>query len=340
MRLRIHCISVGMFVMGIVVMGLGTPTLSCRGSSAPDGRVSVGIAIPSYVHAVAWIARDKGFFAREGVRVNVEVMGGSAATMRSLMAETTHIGIAGGDAVIKANLAGADLVVIAGLVDRFYHRLITRPEIRTAEDLRGKTIGLAFLGGPQDMAVQYALRRFGLDYDRDVKVLNLGKEFNRMAALAKGDIHATTSQTPPSRLVELGFSVLADLPGWEVRFPYATVVVRRSYLRNHQQQIRQVLAALCQGIGFYKQNQPESLQIIAQNIRGSDTEAAAAERYRVSGPSLLSYPPVPSEAGFLMVLDFLDTPASASMKPTDLFDLSILDQLRRDGKCDGLDGPA
>ncbi len=293
----------------------------------------MGIAIVSYVHAVAWIAADKNFFPPQELSHDIKVMGGSAATMRALLSDNIDIGIAGGDAVIKANLAGADFVVVGGLVNRFYHRIIARPEIKTSLDLRGKKVGLAFLGGPQDMAVKYALKDMGLTYGKDVEILNLGKEFNRMAALSRGDIHATTSQTPPSRLKELGFSVLADLPAKDVAFPYAMIVVRKSYLAKNPTKVRAALRGLCEATTFYQTHEKDSLAIISKHLKGSDTESAAQERYRTGGPSAISYPPKPDPRGFLRVIQALDTPGAKNLKVENLLDLSILEALQKEGHC-------
>lgn len=227
---------------------------SCRRTRSGDGphALRIGLAIPSYVHAVAYVADEQRHFARAGLDTTITIMGGSAATMRGLIAKSIDIGIAGGDAMIKANLAGADLVVVAGLVNRFYHRLVARPTIRRPEALRGKKIGLPFVGGPQDMAVRYLLRKWKLGYGHEVKIVSLGKEFNRLAALSRGAIDATMSQTPPSQLERLGLSVLADLPAQKVAFPYAMVIVRRPFLEQSPRRVRAFLSALCGAIVSYK----------------------------------------------------------------------------------------
>lgn len=308
----------------LVVLSSG----GCRRSQ--DDQRRVGIAIPSYVHAVAWIALDRGLWDEPSQSSRVEVMGGSAATMRALIGGSIDVGIAGGDAVLKANAAGADLVVIGALVNRFYHRIVSRERLATAEQLRGKRIGLAFLGGPQDMAVKYALAKSGLDYDKDVKILNLGKEFNRMAALRRGQIDATTSQSPPSLLAKLGLHVVADLPSWDVAFPYAVVVVKRSRLKSSRAWLKRMLAGLCGAIVYYRDNRDASLKIIARRIHGADVEKAAAERYRLSGPGMLSESLRPVRAAFGNVSQFLGRPAPEFSR---LFDLSLLDELAGEGVC-------
>ncbi len=304
-----------------------------RDQGAGRAPLALGIAIPSYVHAVAWIAHDHGELAREGLDAKVQVLGGSAATMRSLVAGSTDIAIAGGDAVLRADAAGADLVVVAGLVDRFYHRIVARRPIDKVEALKGKRVGLPFLGGPQYMAMRFALRRAGLVEGKDVKVLSMGREFDRMAALKRGDIDATTSQTPPAKLAELGLNVIADLPDENVPFPYAVVVARRDYVQKHPDRVRGTLVALCDAARFYRAKKAASLAIVEKHISGSDTHAAARRRYDTMGPKRITLPPRPDKAAFRTVINLAGDARVRAMQPDKVFDLAILEDLIRHGKC-------
>lgn len=319
-----------LMLLAALAVGCGGDTTDRTPGRAP---LRLGIAIASYVHAVAWVARDHGELGREGLDAEVQVLGGSSAAVRALIAGNTDVAIVGGDAVLQANAAGADLVVVAGLVDRFYHRVVARDPVTTIEALRGRRVGLPFLGGPQDMAVRFALRRAGLEPGEDVRILNMGRELDRMAALARGDIDATTSQTPPSRLRALGLHVIANLPDEDVPFPYAVVVTRRDYLRTHDDRVRAALAALCDAASFYRTDRSASLAIVEAHMSGSDVEAAASERYEEMGPSRIALPPRPSEAGFRTVIVLLDDERARAVDPADLFDLRILDALVRQGRC-------
>jgi len=297
--------------------------------------IAIGLAIPSYVHGVAWIADDNGYFREAGFGARVDVLGGSAATARSLLAGSTEVGLLGGDTVIRADAAGGDLVIVGGLVNRFYHRLIGRAGLVPTTDLRGRKIGLPFLGGPQDMAVRYALRARGIAYG-EVEIANLGREMNMMAALRRGDIDATTSQTPPHRIAELGFVVLDDLPAHAVAFPYLMIVVRRATLREHPERVRAALRALCRATEFFRGHRQDSLAIIDRYLHGADTTEAADERYATSG-ALISWPPVPDPAGLDTVRDLLGDDAGP-VDPAKLIDLAILDDLRAAGECGGTTG--
>lgn len=343
-------------ILGLLAC-LGLAACRCSDDQAPTGsrlsgssaakaiatKLSVGLAIPSYVHAVAWIGADRGFFRQHGLTTEVAVLGGSAATLRALIGNSIQVALAGGDAVLKATAAGAELVVVGGLVDRFYHRLVVRSEISDAAALKGKTIGLPFVGGPQDMAVRFALEQLKLRYGEDVKVVGLGREFNRLAALKKGAIQGTTSQAPTATLKRLGFRVLVDLPAQAAPFPYAVVVVQRALLREDPGAVRAFLSGLCQAIAYYKdpQNEAASLELIAKRLgtTGSDTAGARKERYAQTGPSLLSYPPLPNVKAFENVRQMLGKQKDPRLGPGRIFDLRILRELIQEGVCGSPSAP-
>lgn len=295
--------------------------------------MAIGMAIPSYVHAIAWLAADRGTFAEAGIAPEVTVTGGSAAALRTLIAKQNDVVLAGGDAVLKANRAGADVVVVASFVNRFYHRIISRKELTKPEDLKDKTIGLPFLGGPQDMAVKYALSKHGLSYENDVKVVGLGKELNRVAALKRGEIDATTSQTPDAKLEELGLHALIDPTEADAGFPYMVMAVRRDVLSARRQAIVATLGALCEATLFYRNpnNFEASLAILDHRLSGSDTKGASKARYVASGPAFLSYPPVPSLETFELVGDL--TGKALSDGERKMVDVSVIEDARKSGRC-------
>ncbi len=154
-----------------------------------------------------------------------------------------------------------------------------------------------------------------------------------MAALRCGDIDATTSQTPPAQLSGLGLDVIADLPDENVPFPYAVVVARRDYVDKHPDRVRGTLAALCDAARFYRANKAASLAIVEKHISGSDTQAAVEQRYDTMGPTRITLPPRPDKAAFRTVIDLAKDERVRAMDPDKVFDLGILDDLIRHGKC-------
>ena len=315
-------------------------------SGSHDGleAVKVGIAIPSYVHGLAWIADSAGFFRTNGLEVEVVQLKGSASCMRGLLSGDLDMALAGGDAAVKANVAGGHLVILGGIVNRPYHRLIGTEEITGPEDLRGRSIGLPFLGGPQDMVVRYALDRFGLVYNQDVTIKIMGAEFARLAALERGEVDVVTSAAPPSKVAELGFRIVADTPSWDVPFPYMQMVVREGALQDRRETMRSLVKALSEAMVYYRDHPAESLAILAPYL-GED-RGLAQDAYATQGPGLFSYPPTPDIAGLQRVIDFLaeSDDGFRGLKAADHVDTSILEELTAAGfdaeSVQSLPGPA
>lgn len=281
------------------------PLAGCDRSEAPPGRdtLKVGLAIASYVHAVAWIAKEREFFARENIDAEVIVAGGSAAAIRTLIAGQIDLALAGGDSVLRARWAGADLVVVAGLVDRFYHRIVARPGLDRSA-LRGTKLGLPFLGGPQDMAAKYTLRKLGLAYGKDVEIVSLGKDANLALALQQKRIDLATSELPKARLARLGFDVIADLPAEPVHFPYLVAAVKRDFITARRPLLDRALRALACATAWYKDpsHRDASLSIAGAHLRTTDA-ASARELYDEAGPARLTLPLASSRAAFETVVD-------------------------------------
>ena len=320
--------SIRTFGLGLLVVS----TLSTFGFAAE--RLRVGMAIPSYAHGVLWVARDAGIFKKHGLDVDVLVLQGSADAMKLLVAEKVDVVLAGGDAMIKADLAGADLVVFAGIVNRFFHRIVARPDIQKPEQLKGRVIGLPILGGPQEMAVQVALKRWGLRYGTDVKVRNMGAEFARLTAVKNGLVDAVTSDAPASVLRKLDLRVLGDVPAWGDSFPYMMAIARRDFLKKDERRTEAFLKALTEAMEYYRDHEKESVAIVAKGLGGERaSETEAAELYRQNGPAIFTFPPYPKPDGFKTVLDFLreQDPKAAAAKPEQFFTDEYLDAARGTG---------
>lgn len=266
-------------------------------------KLRVGIAIPSYVHAVAWIAQVKGQFARHGIDAEVITMGGSSATMKGLVAGDIQIGLAGGDAAIKANLSGADLVVFGSGVTRHYHRLVVKGDIEKPADLKGRTIGLPFLGGPQDFLVYVLCQKWGLEYGKDVKVQNMGKEFARLVAITDGKVDGITSAAPRSTLDKLGLKVLADPRSWDEPAPYMMMVAERAFIEKNRALALRFMRALAQAQTYYMAKRDEALEVAFDKLGAKKGDARM--NYVEGGPLMYAVPPVPHVKAMQTALDYI-----------------------------------
>ena len=294
-------------------------------------KLRLGLAIPSWLHAVAWVTEDAGIFDKHGLDVTVFLMKGSAGSMQGLLSGDIDIALAGSDAMIKADLAGGDMVAFGGLANHHYHQIVTTADITTPEKLKGKSIGLPVLGGPQDTAVKVALKRFGLKYNEDVIIKNMGSEYARLVALKKGEVDAVTSAATRSLVDKMGFHVLADIPAWNIPFPYMQMIARRGFLADNEDTALRFVRAISEGIRYYKTHRDESLAIVAKYLGGKADEPG--EAYDSRGPSLISYPPYPDMAGYEAYLADLvaQDPRAAERTAGEFVTTELLDKVKAEG---------
>src|SRR4029434_3656588 len=131
---------------------------------------SMRVLYPSFAGtwAVAWVAKESGYFAAEGRDVELIRVGGSTRMVAAMLGGSAPIIQAGASAALAATAAGSDVVIIGatGTVSPF--RLMARPEIKQPSDLRGKKAGITTFGSTSDQILRIALKQFNLEPHKDV----------------------------------------------------------------------------------------------------------------------------------------------------------------------------
>src|SRR5712692_8094308 len=138
------------------------------------------VAYPTTVGsmAVLWVTKEARLFEKNGLEVELIYIGGSSKIVQAMLAREIPIAEIAIPAVIQANLAGADLVMLAG------QKLMVKPEIKKPEDLKGKKIGITRFGTSDDFLLRYILGQWGLQPDHDVAMIQMGGSPEILAGLA------------------------------------------------------------------------------------------------------------------------------------------------------------
>ena len=146
--------------------------------------------------ATAWIAKEAGYFADEGLDVELIRVGGSSRMVAAMLGGSAPIIQAGAVAALSANAAGSDVVIIGstGTVSPF--RLMARPEIKQPVDLKGKKAGITTFGSTSDQVVRIALKHFNLEANKDVAILTFGAQPEAFAALTNGAVQVAALSYP------------------------------------------------------------------------------------------------------------------------------------------------
>jgi NitT/TauT family transport system substrate-binding protein len=168
----------------------------------------------------AIVARDKGFFEEEGLRLDFVTSGASARSIQQVGAGVAHIGSSSMVDTVRAIDAGADVKIFTNSLAVGTHSLIAAKNVKSIKDLKGKRI---MTGGQRDITNLWwiaAAKHNGLDPSRDVELLFSGSTGNRMSALFAGGVDATILSTPQSfKAVEDGWTDLGPVAPYLGEFP-------------------------------------------------------------------------------------------------------------------------
>ena len=193
--------------------GLAAAPALAQPAGTPLSAVVIGVSVSIWP---AIVADQKGFFAAEGVKVDMISAGASARSLQQVAAGSADIGSSSMVDTIRGIGAGARVKIFLNSLAVGTHSLIAAKHIRTVGDLRGKRV---MTGGPGDITNLWwgaVARHFGLDPAKDVDLMFSGSTTARLAALAAGAIDATVLSTPQSfQAVQDGWTDLARWrPTW------------------------------------------------------------------------------------------------------------------------------
>jgi NitT/TauT family transport system substrate-binding protein len=222
-------------------------------------------------HLPIWVAKDAGYFEKAGFNLEpVQIRGGSLITLAIITGNLPFSGV-GAESVIAARAAGGDVVLLACPVDADPVYLITRPEIKSAAELKGQASAVTRYGSTTHFYLRAALKHVGLNPDRDMTILQMGAGPEMVAALESGRIAAaalTTRYAAP--FLQRGWPVLVDLSTTDMVYPSSCVTSSRAFIRAEPKTTEDFLRAYVAGIDRIKRDLKFAEKSFAKWLREKD----------------------------------------------------------------------
>ncbi|MGH7855151.1 MAG: ABC transporter substrate-binding protein [Candidatus Binatia bacterium] len=300
-------------------------------------RMHIGYSAQAGAFAPIWITKEAGLFKKNGLDVNlIFIPGGPTAAASMLAGEVQSVAMAG-PAVVTSNLAGSDLVMIAGIVNTFAFQIITVKGITTPQQLKGKRVGVNRFGTAPDIAARFALRRMGLD-PSEVTILQLGEQSTRLAAMKAGQLEAAIVLPPITTIAQReGMNVLLDMSELGAEYQITGLASSQSFITRNRSSALRLMRAFVEGIHFYKTRKKESMAIIAKYMRTNDMEAVGAT-WDYFANKIVPKKPYPTAQGIKALLELAakERPDAAKVSPERMMNISLLKELDDNGFIDGL----
>ena len=277
-----------------------------------------------------WV-KETGIFAKNGLDVQlVYFRAGTTATM-ALLSRQTPISQLAGPAIVSANLRGADTVMIAGGVVTTEFWLMSRPDIKTAEQLKGGFVAIALFGGLADFMTRIALKRIGLTPVKDVAIVQIGGNPERLSALETGRVQATMLPAPDNFMAQKrGFYNLVS-----VGLPYqgSGVATTRTFIRESPDIVRRYVKSQIEAIHRIKTDREVAIRVLAKYHALEDKEILERTYDENSTDDRLPPKQYPTLEGIKNILEPLaqTDPKAKAAKPEDFVDMSFIKELDQSG---------
>jgi NitT/TauT family transport system substrate-binding protein len=315
------------FILALLV---AAATLFRPGNLLAAERVRIAYSSISGAMGPLWAAHDLGLFSRQGLDVQLLYIGGGSVVTQALIGGDVQFVRLGASAVIQASLRGANLKMIGNTINSLVFSLMTKPEIKTPGDLKGKKIGVTRLGGSTDFALDLALKKWNLRRGPDVAVLQTGGMPQLLGAITAGSVDAGVT-SPPTNLTaaKMGLKELVDFGDLPIQYPNSPLATTQSFLDKNREVALRVVRAYAEGIHRVKTDREAALKIFAKYTKVQDAEILA-ELYRIYGVKHLEkIPYVKPEAVEEVLRSEVKTGAAA--KAAVFIDNSLVADLEREG---------
>jgi len=305
-------------IMAAFFLLMFAPAIASEAHAAAVRPLRIAFLFTSGTMASMWMAKETGGFAKEGLDVEMISMSSTLALPALLANEVDVIQVSAAP-VITASLRGFDVVFISGMLNTMIWDLYARPEIKNAEQLRGKIVGTDRPGSPVAYGTSVALRKLGLT-TKDVQLRILGGSAQITAALLTGQVVAGAAAPPVTfQLDRAGLHSMVSL----LDQPYQNVglVVRRGRMEELAGRLVPLLRSVRAGIERYYSDKAFTMQVIAKYTRENDPGIIdrTYEFYRRAG---FRRDLTISEPGIRGILDFLSetVPEAKKATPGQFFD--------------------
>ena len=301
-------------------------------SGQAKDRLAIGYSSASGVFAGLWVAQEGKIFEKYDIDSRLVLIASGSLMVQAMLGGDLPIAGAAGSAAVDASLGGADVVMFGSMVKVPAFYIMALPEIKTVDDLRGKSVGVTRFGSSTDFTIRYILRKQGLEAGRDVTLIQTGDLFAAAAMLRTRAIVAAPFSSPANlRAEEAGAKMLMNMGKAGVYFPHDAFMARRSFINTNEDLTLRFLKAYGEGVYRLFTDRELSRRAIANYGRAIDAKTNdAVYRYAVDYVDKIPYN---TREGVQEVLNQIAprNPKAKTAKPEEFYDDRFIKELDSQG---------
>jgi NitT/TauT family transport system substrate-binding protein len=293
---------------------------------------SVVIAYPttSSQFAPLWFARDVGLYEKYGLDAKLVYIQGGSILLQAMLAGQVQAAQNGVAETVVAILRGGDARLLGVSAKIFPYTLIGAKDVKSAKDLKGGKLAVNRLGDVSAIASQVAVRKLGLNPDKDVTMLQVGGSPQRLAALQSGSVQAAALDFMSAlKLGKLGYNILIQV---SLNYPYLGPLVSGKFLRENPAAAEGFVKGFAEAIARFKKNREEGIKAIGNYMKSNETELVT-KAYEFIATEFYAESFEPDPKSFQDLLDELAErePLVRKASMNQFFEMSIVRKLEKDG---------
>ena len=234
-------------------------------------KVRISIANLSGQFMTFALAHKRGFLTEEGIEAEIiRVTGGASAAALSSGDLDYGTGMA-----LGGPITGLPVKVVACFVPAPVFALVARPEVKSVQELKGKTVGISTFGGLSIFGARVIVKHFGLDPDKDIKFVAVGAVEGRFIRLTQGLIDAAILAPPlDSEAKKKGFNILARAEDILI-FPETGLVAGVKKIQEKPDEIKRVIKAGIKANRYIRENRDGTIQFVMEWLKVNREVATA-----------------------------------------------------------------
>ena len=276
-----------------------------------------------------WVIEDRKLLQKMGVQPEIIAISASPTVLQALLANEIEAASISVTTLTSSRLAGADTVMIVGVVPTFVDHIVSLSSITAVEQLKGKTAGVNRLGSTSDLGLRLALRKLGIDPDKDVKIIPTGGTAERFAALSKGITQFTIIPEPflTEGEKKFGFRNLYNISDLKIPFWWNGILSREGIVKAKRPLLLKLARAMVEAMHIIKTDKEYAKSLFKRNLGVADPEGL--ERAYKDYSSVFPEVPYPTPDGVKTMLDDLarTNPKAAAADPKTFVDPSLIKEL-------------
>lgn len=326
--------------LGFVSLALLVAVAAYSPARAQQTRLNVGYSAASADQLPAWVAKEAGIFAKNGLDPQLIFFTGGTTAILALVSGDVPFTQVSGPGLVNSVFAGSDAVFIAGGVTSLNYVLIGKPGIKSPEQLKGGTVAISRFGSATDSIARFALGRIGLTPGKDVTLVQVGSGPDRLTAALTGRVTASVINPPSSFIGEKkGLAIVADVAKMGLVFQHTGAATTRRYIKENPDIVRRYVRSHVEAVHRMWTDKETTLKALARHMGGNlDRETLEKSYENVMTDAMYSKKQYPSLEGIKTVLEDIGARDSRAKtaKPEQFVDASFIRELDQSGFIDGL----